>query len=195
MDKACAHALTTTALHRDFKMGLFSLFRSKDPDKVASELVASALDLELGTEEHRWVKVLSVEVHRYIAERNALRVGMTQAGVSLSIGDARHVTSPKYKLEVAIERRFEQYFMAMPNVTPDQGQGFYRALSSRYIVRPPAEMVGIFHFYLLNPGAWRDHDIQSTPDYAVPEGFQSFVHALMRQPLKNGLDRANELGE
>lgn len=176
-------------------MGLFSLFRSKDPDKVASDLVASALDLELGPEEHRWVKVLGVEVHRYIAERNALRVGMTQAGVALSIGDARHVTSPKYKLEVAVERRFEQYFMAMPNVTPDQGRGFYRALSSRYIVRPPAEMVGIFHFYLLNPGAWPEVDIQSTPDYAVPEGLQPFVHALMRQPLKNGLDRANELGE
>ncbi|MDO9134018.1 hypothetical protein [Hydrogenophaga sp.] len=176
-------------------MGLFSLFRSKDPDKVASELVASALVLELGPEEHRWVKVLGVEVHRYIAERNALRVGMTQAGVTLSIGDVKHMTSPKYKLELAVERKFEQYFMAMPKVTPEEGRGFYRALSSRYIVRPPAEMVGIFHFYLLNPGAWRDHDIQSTPDYGVPEGFQSFVHALMRQPLKNGLDRANELGE
>lgn len=176
-------------------MGLFSFFRSTDPDKVASDLVASALDLELGPEEHRWVKVLGVELHTYLAERNSLRVGMTQAGVALAIGEARYASSPKYKLEVAVERRFEQYFVAMPNVTPDQGRGFYRALSSRYIVRPPAEMVGIFHFYLLNPGAWRDHDIRSTPDYAVPEGFQSFVHALMRQPLKNGLDRANELGE
>jgi hypothetical protein len=176
-------------------MGLFSLFRSKDPDKVANDLVASALDLEFDPVEQRWAKVLGVERHTYIAERNALRVGMTQAGVALAIGEARYASSPKYKLEVAVERTFEQYFMAMPNVTPDHGRGFYRSLSSRYIVREPSEMVGIFHFYLLNPGAWRDPDIQSTPDYAVPEGFQSFVHALMRQPLKNGLDRANELGE
>lgn len=85
--------------------------------------------------------------------------------------------------------------MAMPAVTADEGRGFYRALSSRYIVRTPAEMTSIFHFYLHNPGAWRDFDIQSTPASAVPDGFQSFVHALMRQPLKNALDRTKELGQ
>lgn len=176
-------------------MGFFSLFRSKDPDKVASELVTSALDLEVGPEERRWADELGAELPRYISERNALRVGMTQAGVALALGTTRNMTSPGYKLEQAIERKFEHYFMGMPNVTPDQGRGFYRAVSSRYIVRPPAEMVGVFHFYLLNPGAWPDVDIQSTPYYAVPDGFQSFVHALMRQPLQNALDRTRELAQ
>lgn len=41
-------------------MGLFSLFRSKDPDKVANDLVAAALDLEIDPVEQRWAKVLGV---------------------------------------------------------------------------------------------------------------------------------------
>jgi hypothetical protein len=174
-------------------MSFFSLFSSKDPDKVASELVALALGLELSPEEKLWVDCLNVELSRYIAERNALRVGITMAGIAMVVGDVKHMTSPRYKLELAVERKFEQYFMAMPNVTPDQGREFYRALSSRYILRVPAEMAGVFHFYLINPEAWRDRDIQSTPEYAVPDAFQSFVHALMRQPLKNAAERTKEL--
>jgi len=174
-------------------MGFFSLFRSKDPDSMAKELVAPALDLEIGPEEMRWIDSLGVESHRYIAERNALRVGMTQAGIALALGTTRHTTSPGYKLEVAVERQFEQYFMAMPNLTADEGRSLYRALSSHYIVLPPAEMAGIFHFALLHPRAWFDHERQSTPSYAIPEGFQPFVHALMRQPLKKALDMTKEL--
>lgn len=176
-------------------MGFFSLFRSKDPENLARELVASALDLELGPEEVRWADSLGVEMSRFIAERNALRVGMTLAGVALALGTTRHTSSPGYKLEVAVNRQFEHHFMAMPNVTADEGRSLYRALASHYIVKPPEEMAGIFHFALFHPEAWFDHETKSTPSYDIPDGFQSFVHALMRQPLKKALDMTKGLGE
>lgn len=174
-------------------MGFFSFLRTKDPDKVAAELVAAALSLEVSPLEQDWIKRLGVELHRYVTERNSLRVGMTQAGVGLAIGDTRHISSPRHKLDVAMERQFADFFAAMPNVTPDEGRAYYRHLSDRYILRTPEEMTGIFHYYLTNPGEWQDRDPESTPAYALPEGFQSFVHQIMREPLRTARDRALEL--
>lgn len=172
-------------------MGLFSLFRSKDPAKVARELVEAATRLEVDPEAVHWCRRLGVETHRYIAERNALQVGMTQGGVALSLRTNR---SPNvHKLYQALEEQLKDYFSRMPNVHPEQGLAFYRCITSRYIVRDPVEMAGIFHYYLLNPGAWEDREPESTPSQDLPEGFQSFVHVQMREPLQRSLDRANEL--
>lgn len=168
-------------------MGFFSFFRSRDPEKVAKTLVRAALDHEVSPEEVHWIRQLVVELPCYIAERNALRVGMTQAGVALILRDTRVASCPGYKLELEVMRQFEAFFMTMPNVTPESGQGFYRALSSRYIVREPAEMARIFHYYLLNPNAWPDPEIRSSPPYEIPDGFETFVHALAEEPLQTAL--------
>ena len=181
--------------NRDSIVGFFSFFQSKDPTKVAEELVAAALSLDLSSEEEQWIDSVGVARHRYISERNVLRMGMTGAGVGLALGTHRHVGSPGFKLAEALREQFENYFSAMPNATPNQGRWFYVRSRDRYILREPAEMAGIFHHYLLNPGAWEDMDAGSTPRSELPEGFQSFVHKLMKRPLENALVRAKELGE
>ena len=122
-------------------------------------------------------------------------MGMTEAGVGLALGIRRHMGSPGVRLAEALREQFENYFSAMPDVTPDQGRWFYVRSRDRYILREPAEMAGIFHYYLFNPGAWADMETESTPRDELPEGFQSFVHKLMKRPLENALVRAKELGE
>jgi hypothetical protein len=174
-------------------MGLFSLFRTKAPHKVADELFAASLTLTISPKEREWVNELGIDVARYLSERNALRVGMTEAGVALALGIRRRVDAPRTLLADALSEKYEKFFAGMETVSPEEGRWYYVCVRNRYTLRMPEETTGIFHYYLFHPGAWRDKDHQATPAYAIPAGFQAFVQSLMKASLEPAAVRAKEL--
>ncbi len=174
-------------------MGLLSIFRSKDPAKVAGQLAREALTMDITPEEAQWIEKLGVELARFIAERNALRVGMTEAGVFRVTGDSPRASSPAYKLMLALSAEFEQYFASMPGVEPSEGRAMYHRFSRRYILRMPDEVAGIFHYNLLHPENWNNDEDVRTPPSELPDDFVEFVRLLMRSPMKKALERAQEI--
>jgi hypothetical protein len=174
-------------------MSLLSIFRSKDPATVAGQLAREALTMDITPEEAHWIAKLGVERPRFIAERNALRVGMTEAGVFRVTGVSPRASSPAYKLQLALSAEFEQYFASMPGVEPSEGRAMYHRFSRRYILRMPDEVAGIFHYNLLHPENWNNDEDVRTPPPELPDDFVEFVRLLMRSPIKKALERAQEI--
>lgn len=151
-------------------------------------MVQAAVAMSVTPDETSWIEKLNLPLSRYVSERNALRVGMTEGGVAhvaLNIGNNRAVDT----LRDALRVKFRAFFTLLPT----DGELYYQRIRDRYIVRQPEEMAGIFHYYLIHPEAWTDDDHRATPRYALPDQFQSFVHSVMRQSMSGAVYEAKKL--
>ena len=174
-------------------LGLFSLFKKNDPNKIADELLTASMSLSVTAEELAWLPKLYVDEAWWVRERNLLRMGMTKGGVALALNHHRRVNTPRTMLAQALEGKYLEYFMKVMNVTPDVARAFYSCTSNRYIVRTPEEMVLIFHHYLQNPGHWQDRDQETSLRSSIPDGFQDFLHSIMKNSMVTAIVRAKEL--